>query len=222
MVGFSLVCTVWGFCRISRISSKWTFLKRPLCQKTPFPNPIPGSELMVIWKGWFETAPCRATLATHFPALRPRILGTRFTNYGLRMFWGELMVIWKGWFETAPCRATLNTPFSALCPRILGTRFTNYGLRMFWGKLMVFCKTGWCKTGLSRQGYGSNVVHAWCTLRSCALVPWYSGWRSIAVNDSHGYSMSLICGWNEVGDVLCQVSWNLFYMCPFWRTPRLF
>ena len=87
---------------------------------------------MVIWKGWFETAPCRATPATPFPALCPRILGTRFTNYGMRMFWGELMVIWKGWFETAPCRATLNTPFSALCPRILGTRFTNYGLRMFW------------------------------------------------------------------------------------------
>ena len=33
------------------------------------------------------------TLATPFPALCPRILGTRFTNYGLRMFWGELMVI---------------------------------------------------------------------------------------------------------------------------------
>ena len=28
-----------------------------------------------------------------FPALCPKILGTRFTNYGLRMFWGELMVI---------------------------------------------------------------------------------------------------------------------------------
>ena len=90
----------------------------------------PGSELMDIWKGWFETVPCRATLATPFPALCPRILRTRFTNYGLRMFWGELMVIWKGWFETVPCRATLNTPFSALCPRILGTRFTNYGLRV--------------------------------------------------------------------------------------------
>ena len=82
------------------------------------------------WKGWFETAPWRATLATPSPALYPRILGTRFANYGLRMFWGELMVIWKGWFETVPCRATLKTPFSALCPRILGTRFTNYGLRV--------------------------------------------------------------------------------------------
>ena len=87
-------------------------------------------ELMVIWKGWSETVPCRATLNTPFPALCPRILGTRFTIYGLRMFWCELMVIWKGWSETVPCRATLNTPFPALCPRILGTRFTNYGLRV--------------------------------------------------------------------------------------------
>ena len=38
------------------------------------------------WKGWFETVPCRATLNTPFSALCPRILGTRFTNYGLRMF----------------------------------------------------------------------------------------------------------------------------------------
>ena len=85
---------------------------------------------MVIWKRWFETAPWRSTLATPSPALCPKILGTRFTNYGLRMFWGELMVIWKRWFETVPCRATLNTPFSALCPRFLGTRFTHYGLRV--------------------------------------------------------------------------------------------
>ena len=98
--------------------------------RVPYPFQRAGNELMVIWKGWFETAPCRATLATPFPALYPRILGTRFTNYGLRMFWGELKVIWKGWFETVPCRATLNTPFSALCPRLRGTRFTNYGLRV--------------------------------------------------------------------------------------------
>ena len=84
---------------------------------------------MVIWKRWFETVPWRATLATPF-ALCPKILGTRFTNYGLWMFCGELMVIWKRWFETVPCRVTLNNPFSALCPRILGTRFTNYGLRV--------------------------------------------------------------------------------------------
>ena len=50
------------------------------------------------------------------------------------------------------------------------------------------------------------MVYAWCTLRSCVLVPWHSGWVCIAVNDGHGYSMSLVCSWNEVGDVLCQVS----------------
>ena len=84
-----------------------------------------GSELMVIWKGWFETAPCRATLATPFSALDPRILGTRFTNYGLRMFWGKVMVIWKGWIETVPCRATLNTPSSALVQK-----FSENGLQI--------------------------------------------------------------------------------------------
>ena len=40
---------------------------------------------MVICRGWFETVPCRATLATPFPALCPRILRTRCTNYGLRV-----------------------------------------------------------------------------------------------------------------------------------------
>ena len=77
----------------------------------------------------------RCRLLWSQPALCPKILGTRFTNYGLRMFWSELMVIWQRWFETVPCRVTLNTPFSALCPRILGTRFTNYGLRV----------SGWCR-----------------------------------------------------------------------------
>ena len=82
---------------------------------------------MVIWKGWFETAPCRATLATPFPALCPRILGTRFTDYGLRMFWGELMVIWKGWFETVPCRFDSEHPiFSPLSKK---SRNTVYKLR---------------------------------------------------------------------------------------------
>ena len=42
-------------------------------------------ELMVILKRRFETVPCRATLNTPFSALCPRILGTRFTNYGLRV-----------------------------------------------------------------------------------------------------------------------------------------
>ena len=46
---------------------------------------LPGSELTVIWKGWFETALCRATPNTPFSTLCPRILGTRFTNYGLRV-----------------------------------------------------------------------------------------------------------------------------------------
>ena len=27
-------------------------------------------------------------------------------------------------------------------------------------EILVFCKTGWCKTGLSEQGYGSYIVHA--------------------------------------------------------------
>ena len=48
-------------------------------------------ELMVIWKGWFETVPCRVTLNTPLSALCPRLLGTRFTNYGLRVS-GNLVV----------------------------------------------------------------------------------------------------------------------------------
>ena len=63
------------------------------------------------------------------------------------------------------------------------------------------------------------MVHAWCTLRLCVLVPWYSGCICVAINDSHGYSMSLVCSWNEVGDVLCQVSSSLFCTCPSWRMP---
>ena len=86
-----------------------------------------GSELMVIWKGWFEAAPCREILATPLPALSPRILGTRFTNYGLWMFWGELMVIWKRWFETVPCRANLKHPIFS--PLYKNSRNTVYKLR---------------------------------------------------------------------------------------------
>ena len=82
---------------------------------------------MVIWKGWFETVPCRASLATPFPALCPRILGTRFTNYGVRMFWGEVMVIWKRWFETVPCRATPEHPIFS--PLSKNSRNTVYKLR---------------------------------------------------------------------------------------------
>ena len=132
---------------------------------------------MVIWKGWFETAPCRATLATPFPALCPRILGTRFTNCGLRMFWGELMLIWKRWFETVPCRAPLNTPFSALCPRILRTRFTNYGLRVsgtpFWGCTL----TG----GIIING-GVACVCARLTISGSTPTPWSGPFRDHGLN----------------------------------------
>ena len=84
---------------------------------------------------------------------------------------------------------------------------------------LVFYKAGWFKTGLSKQGYGSSVAHAWWILRSCVLVPWESGWIYIAVNDRHCYSMSLVWSWNEVGDVLCQVSSSPFCTRPFWRMP---
>ena len=36
---FSRVWGFWRTSRISKISRKWTFLKRPLFQKTPFPEP---------------------------------------------------------------------------------------------------------------------------------------------------------------------------------------
>ena len=36
----------------------------------------------------------------------------------------------------------------------------------------------------------------------------------------HGYSISLVCSWNEVGDVLCQVSSRPFGTRPFWRMPN--
>ena len=140
----------------------------PLVFLWEFSEWMPGSELMVIWKGRFETAPCRATLATPFPALCPRILGTRFTNYCLRMFWGELMVIWKQWFETVPCRATLNTPFSALCPRILGTRCTNYGLRVS-GMREISRKRWILNSGKSKWGlskWGLKVL-----VRNCPRLP---------------------------------------------------
>ena len=44
-----------------------------------------ANSVVVIWKGWFETVPCKAALNTPFAALCPRILGTRFTDYGLRV-----------------------------------------------------------------------------------------------------------------------------------------
>ena len=45
--------------------------------------------VMVIWKGWFETVPCRLTLNTPFSALCSGILGARFTDCGLRVFWAN-------------------------------------------------------------------------------------------------------------------------------------
>ena len=74
---------------------------------------------------------------------------------------------------------------------------------------LVSCKAGWCKAGLSKQGDGSYVVHAWCTLRSYVLFPWSSGWVYIAINDRHCYSMSLVYSWNEVGT---KLEWS--WWCP--------
>ena len=104
---------------------------------------------------------------------------------------------------------------SELFWRILGT-FSHKNLVIC---KTGWCKTGWCKTGMSEQGYGSYMVHA-CTLRLCALLPWYVGWIYIAVNDSHGYSMSLVCSWNELGMSYVQVSSSPFCMRPFWRIPK--
>ena len=35
-----------------------------------------------------------------------------------------------------------------------------------------------------------------------------------------GLLMYLVCSWNEVGDVLCQVSSSPFCTRPFWRMPK--
>ena len=104
-------------------------------------------------------------------------------------------------------------------PDVPGTKNRNKGTFAKTALYLVICKTGWCKTGLSEQGYGSYMVHAWCTLRLCALLPWYAGWIYIAVNDSHGYSMSLVCSWNELGMSYVQVSSSPFCTRPFWRIP---
>ena len=88
----------------------------------------PGNELTVIWKGWFETAPCRATLATPFPALCPKHLGTRFTNYGLRMFNRERIngdlkrVIWD-------CSLQSDSEHPIFSPLSKNSRNTVYKLR---------------------------------------------------------------------------------------------
>ena len=40
-----------------------------------------------------------------------------------------------------------------------------------------------------------------------------------AVNDSHGYSMSLVCSWNELGMSYVPISSSPFCTRPFWRMP---
>ena len=90
----------------------------------------PRSELMVIWKGWFETAPCRATLAIPFPALCPRILGTRFTNHGLRV--------------SGPLRTK-----SGKRPIKVGKRPINEGKRPIKAKVLVGVSVG-CVMGCFR------------------------------------------------------------------------
>ena len=71
---------------------------------------------------------------------------------------------------------------------------------------MVLCWYSAKQAGVKRACPNNGMAHmrfmhesAWCTLRSCVLVDWYSGWVYIAVHDSHGFSMSLVCSWNEVG-----------------------
>ena len=129
-----MITTAWFPCSRTEACSKGNLQELPCKVWNRQSNSIPkhrnqkrinGDLKRVIWKGWFETAPCRATLATPFPALCPRILGTWLTNYDLRMFWGELMVIWRRWFETVPCRKTLNTPFS---------RERQFSPKYFWPK----------------------------------------------------------------------------------------
>ena len=129
---------------------------------------------MVIWKGWFETVPCRVSLATPSPALCPRILGTRFTHYGLRMFWGELMV-----FANAPTcyRApeprnpkvhfkVRKMPFST--PRKNGI-FSDFKMH-FWG----FGVPGLCsRSGVCNNGDLKRVI--WdCSLQSGSEHPIFS------------------------------------------------
>ena len=79
------------------------------------------------------------------------------------------------------------------------------------------------RAGVKRACPNKVMAHMWSMhdayLGHAFTVPWYSGWLYIAVNDSHAYSMSLVCSLNEVGDVLCQVSSSPFCMRPFWRMP---
>ena len=59
-------------------------------------------------------------------------------------------------------------------------------------------------------------AHLGCALLFLDILAEYT----FAVNHTHGFSMSLVCGWNEVGDVLCQVSSNPF--CTLEAQQRYF
>ena len=62
--GFSKISRISKF---SRISTKWTFLKRPLFQKTPFPEPEPPVRLGLFWrKFWKNPGKTPETLSEFF------------------------------------------------------------------------------------------------------------------------------------------------------------
>ena len=80
------------------------------------------------------------------------------------------------------------------------------------------------RAGVKRACPNKVVVHRWfmhdARLGHAFLFLHLLAEYTIAVNDSHGYSMSLVCSWNKVGDVLCQVSSSPFCTRPFWRMPK--
>ena len=79
--------------------------------------------------------------------------------------------------------------------------------------VLVFCIAGWRTAGLSDQGYGSYAVHA------CCIIFWLN--LHCCQGQSCLLHVYLVCSWNEVGDVLCQVSSSPFCTCPFWRMPTI-
>ena len=80
---------------------------------------------------------------------------------------------------------------------------------------LEICKTGWCKTGLSEQGYGSYMVFAWCTLRlmrSSSLMCWLN------IQCCRWQSWLLHVLWYVVGmNLVCPMS--QFPQAPFTRAP---
>ena len=60
-------------------------------------------------------------------------------------------------------------------------------------------------------------AHLGCALFFLDMLAEYT---LLALNDSHGFSMSLVCSWNEVGMSYVQVSSSPFCTRPFWRMPR--